>query len=223
MTTAEDFLLVMTDPTTGKPMMGSAETDALFGGAFLFDLVAAGRLALEGEGRKARVAITSQAPVDDPVLQAAFMRLHGRKPQSPQNAVTRLGRKGRVRTYEALVRKGAVRTRDEKVLGLFALTRHDVVDTVRRDDLVRRIRASLLTEQPADAETGPVIGLLSAADLTKKLVDRSDRRQAKARAKVVAEGDWASEGVRKAIQAAQSAMTAAVIAASVAGATAGSS
>lgn len=223
MTTAEDFLLVMTDPETGKPMMGMTETDALFGGAFLFDLVAAGRLALEGEGRKARVVITSEAPLDDPVLQAAFERLLGKKPQSPQNAVTKLGRKGRSQTYDALVGKGLVAAREDKSLGIFAFTRHDIVDTVRRDDLLRRIRSSLLTEQPADDETGPVIGLLSAADLTKKLVDKPDRKQAKARAKVVAEGDWASEGVRKAIQAAQSAMTTAIIAASVAGTTAGSS
>ena len=52
--------------------------------------------------------------------------------------------------------------------------------------------------------------------------DRSERKLAKQRAKVIAEGDWASEGVRKAIQAAQSAVTAGIVAATAASA-AGSS
>jgi hypothetical protein len=58
-----------------------------------------------------------------------------------------------------------------------------------------------------------LIGLLSAADLTKLLVDKPDRKQAKARAKVIAEGDWANERVRRAIRAAQSAVTAGIVAA----------
>jgi hypothetical protein len=215
MTTAEDFLLVMTDPDSGKSSVGVMESDAVFGGAFLFDLVAAGRLALEGTGRKARVMVVLEAPVDDPVLQAAFARFGTKGRQSPQSAVTKLGKKGRDRTYESLVAKGAVRRRDAKAWGMFPLARYDVVDTMRRDDLVQRIRASLLHDQPADAETGPVIGLLSATNLVKKLVDKPDRKRAEARAKVVSEGDWASEGVRQAIQAAQTAVTTAIIASTV--------
>ncbi len=217
MTTAEDFLLLMTDPHTGKATIGSTETDPVFGGAFLFDLVAAGRLALEGTGRKARVVVALDAPLDDPVLQAAFERVRARGRQTPQGAVTKLGKKGRARTYETLTAKGVVRPREEKVMGLFPVTRHDVVDTAGRDHLVQQIQACLLHHQPADARTGPLIGLLSAADLTKQLVDKPDRQRAKARAKEISQGDWASEGVRKAIQAAQSAMTTAIIAASVAG------
>jgi len=222
MTTAEDFLLVMTDLGTGKARVGSMEADAVFGGAFLFDLVAGGRLALDGEGRKARVVVALDSPPDQPLLRDAFDRVRARRPMSAQNAVTRLGKKGRASTYDALVVRGAVRPRAEKALGLFPVTRYEIVDTARRDDLVTRIRATLLHDQPADDETGPVIGLLSAADLTKALVDGPDRRRAKQRAKIVAEGDWASEGVRQAIQAAQTAMTVAIVGASVAG-TAGSS
>jgi hypothetical protein len=222
MTTAEDFLLVMTDPASGKAPISSMAADAVFGGAFLFDLVTGGRLVLDGEGRKARVVVALDSPPDEPLLAGAFERLRTRRPMSPRNAVTRLGKKGRVRTYEALVARGAVRLREEKTMGLFPVTRYEIVDTARRDDLVTRIRASLLHDQPADTETGPVIGLLSAADLTKTLVDKRDRQRAKERATIVAEGDWASEGVRQAIQAAQTAMTVAIIGASVAG-TAGSS
>lgn len=222
MSIAEDFLLLTTDPVSGKSVVGSMESDAVFGGAILVDLVTAGRLALDGEGRKARVVVADQSAVDDPVVQEAFDRVRQRGRQSPQNTVTRLGKRAQKNLYAALTTKGALSPRDEKALGIFALTRHDVVDSARRDDLLNRVRASLLHDQPADAETGPLVGLLSAADLTKRFVDKPDRKRAKARAKVVAEGDWASEGVRKAIQAAQGAMTAVIVATTAAG-TAGSS
>lgn len=223
MSTAEDLLLIATDPQTGKPQLDSMKADPVIGGAHLLDLVAAERLALEGQGRKARVVVKDQAPVADPVLEEAFARVRSRGRQTPQSSVTRLGKQGRKKVYGALVLKGLMRTRSEKALGLFPLTRHDVVDGARRDDLVNRIRASLLHDQPADAETGPLIGLLSAADLTKLFVDKPDRKRAKARAKVIAEGDWASEGVRKAIQAAQSAVAAGIIASTAATTASGSS
>ncbi|WP_194839901.1 MULTISPECIES: GOLPH3/VPS74 family protein [Aeromicrobium] len=216
MTTAENFLLVLTDSDTGKAPIGQMAVEPVFGGAFLFDLVAAGRLELQGTGRKARLVVTDPTPVPDPLLQAAFERvLSARRPLTPQSAVSRLGKKGRERTYDALAAAGAVRPRPEKALGLFPVTRHDVVDVARREALLAGIRASLLNGQPADETTGPIIGLLSAADLTKAVVDKPDRSLAKARAKVISEGDWASASVRKAIQAAQSAITTTIVAATI--------
>jgi hypothetical protein len=193
----------------------------VLGGAFLFDLVAAGRLALDGQGRKARVVVANPAPVDNPVVEQAFARVRNKGRLTPQNSVAKMGKQGKQRVYEALVASGRLRRRPAKALGIFPLTRYDIVDFARRDDLRTRIHASLVHDQPADAETGPLIGLLAAADLTKIIVDKPDRKKAKARAKVLAEGDWASEGVRKAIKAAQAAMSGAIAAS--AGATAASS
>ena len=91
------------------------------------------------------------------------------------------------------------------------LTRHDVLDRARRSDY-RRVRGALLHRQDPDHETGPLIGLLSAGNLAKLVVDRPDRRRAKKRAAEIAKGDWAREAVRAAIESAQAAMTAAVAA-----------
>jgi hypothetical protein len=218
MTTAEDLLLIVTDSVTGKPQLDSMKADPVLGGAHLLDLVAAGYLALDGVGRKTRVVVVSHAPVGDPLLGQAFARVRNRGRQTPQNTVTKLGKQARKHVYASLVTKRQMRVRPDKAFGIFALSRHEVVDSARRHDLINRVRASLLHDQPADAETGPLIGLLAAADLTKLLVDRPERKRAKARAKVIAEGDWASEGVRKAIQAAQSAVSAGILAATTAGA-----
>lgn len=223
MSTAEDFLLIATDPASGKRLLDSMRDQPVMGGAFLLDLVASGHLTLEGEGRKARVVVQNTAPVADPLVEQAFGRVRNRGRQKPQSVVTKLGKWGRKRTYEALTTKGVVTRRPAKVLGIFPLTRYDVLDTARRDDLRGRIHASLLHGQPTDPETAPLIGLLSAADMTKIVVDKPDRKVAKARAKELAEGDWASEGVRKAIQAAQAAITASIVAASSSAAASGSS
>jgi hypothetical protein len=212
MSTAADLLLLATDPESGRPGIGTTERDAVLGGAILYDLVARGRLQLDGEGRKARVAVADPSPVPEPALEAAFARVRDRRPAKAQGVVTRLGKNAQKHLYQDLAEHGAVRSRDAKVLGLLPLTRHDILDQARRADLLERIHGALLHGQSPDEETGPLIGLLSAGDLVKLVVDRPDRRRAKKRAAEIAKGDWASESVRAAIQSAHAAMTAAVVA-----------
>lgn len=207
MSTPEDFLLIATDPDTGKAMINAPKSDPVLGGGFLFDLIAAGRLALEGQGSKARVVVADPTPVEDPIIEQAFARVRNKGRLTAQKAVSTLGKQSKTVVYQALVASGTLRRRPAKALGIFPLTRHDILETTRRDDLSTRIHASLVHDQPADAETGPLIRLLSAADLTKIMVDRSDRKAARARAKALSEGDWISETVREAIKAAQVAMS----------------
>src|SRR3954447_1687294 len=95
MSTAEDLLLIATDPLTGKPQLDSMKADPVLGGAHLLDLVAAGRLALEGQGRKARVVVSDHSLLADPVLEQAFARVRNRGRQTPQGTVTKLGKHGR--------------------------------------------------------------------------------------------------------------------------------
>ncbi len=218
MSTAADLLLLVTDPETGRSELGMTEADYVVGGAMLYDLVTLGRLRLEGEGRKARVAVDDRSPLDDAALEAAFSRVRDRKPAKAQNIVARLGKNGQRNLYRGLVDEGAVRPRDAKLLGLIPLTRHDVLDAARRDQLLHRIRDVLLNDREPDEAIGPLIGLLSAGNLVKLVVEKPDRKRAKKRAAEIAEGDWASESVRAAIRSAQAAMTAAVVAATAASA-----
>lgn len=217
---AQDLLLVALDPATGRVRLPSTASEATLGGAALVDLVLLGRLELVESGRRARVAVADRTPVDDPDLQAAFERVWQRGHQAPRSIVTRLGRKHRKAVLAALARDGLLRDRGQRVLGI-PLERYDLVDVARRDALVGGLRQVLLHGQPADSRTGPLVGLLLASDQLGLVVEKRERKAAKARAAVVAEGDWASEGVRRAIRDAQAAMNAA-LAASVA-ASAGSS
>ncbi len=219
---ARDLLLVALDPESGKVRLPSMAAEPALGGAALIDLVLLGRLELVGTGRKARVAVADRTPVDDPDLQAAFERVWQKGHQAPKAIVTRLGKKQRKAVLASLEADGLVRDEQRRVLGI-RLERYELVDVARRDQLVGAMRQVLLHDQPADQVTGPLVGLLLAADQLGLVVEKRERKAAKTRAKVVADGDWASEGVRKAIQDAQAAMTAAMTASIAASTTASSS
>lgn len=219
---ARDLLLVALDPESGKVRLPSMAAEPALGGAALIDLVLLGRLELVGTGRKARVAVADRTPVDDPDLQAAFERVWQKGHQPPKSIVTRLGKKQRKAVLASLEADGLVRDEQRRVLGI-RLERYELVDVARRDQLVGAMRQVLLHDQPADQVTGPLVGLLLAADQLGLVVEKRQKKAAKARAKVVADGDWASEGVRRAIQDAQAAMTAAMTASIAASSTASSS
>lgn len=205
MTVARDLLLVALDPESGKVRLPSMAAEPALGGAALIDLVLLGRLELVGTGRKARVAVADRTPVDDPDLQAAFERVWQKGHQAPKSIVTRLGKKQRKAVLASLEADGLVRDEQRRVLGI-RLERYELVDVARRDQLVGAMRQVLL-----------------AADQLGLVVEKREKKGAKARAKVVADGDWASEGVRKAIQDAQAAMTAAMTASIAASTTASTS
>ena len=75
-------------------------------------------------------------------------------------------------------------------------------------DVRRRLGDALLRGVSPEERTAALIAVLSAMDLAHKVVDPDGlpRRQVKARAKEIADGDWAAKAVKDAITAAQAAM-----------------
>ncbi|MFD1859390.1 GPP34 family phosphoprotein [Aeromicrobium camelliae] len=209
---ATDLILIATDPNSHKLQINSASNDAILGGAHLLDLVKEGRVGVEAHGKKkVKVFVVDGAPVPDPEIDAALDRIRDGKKRRAADAVTRMGKNGIKNAYRRLCENGQMRALDEKFLG-FALQRHEVVDMAGREELRARVRASLLQGQPADERTGPLIGLLHASDQLKLVVDKHERKQAKAAAEKISEGDWASAGVKDAIAGAQAALMVAMIA-----------
>lgn len=223
MTIAEDLVLLVTEPATGKFGLSSMVSDVTLGGAILVDLLQADRVEVQGEGRKARVALRDRSPSGAGVTDRAIRALQASGPLSAQSALKVVGKRQKRPLYEALAAAGVVRRVPHKVLGVFPTDRWPLSNTARRNDLVRRLRQILVHRQPADSHTGPLIGLLSAADKLGLIVEKPDRPAAKARAKVVAGDDWADDEVRKAIAAANAAVLLAVIAATSAATGAGAS
>lgn len=209
MSIATDLVLVATDPTTYKLTLSSVNNDAIIGGAHLLDLVAAHRVAVEGTAKKVRVRVIDGSPCADPEVDEALARIRDGKTRKAADAVSRLGKNGVQNAYRRLVGTGQVRDRQESFLG-FGLRRYDVVDIARREDLIARIRGSLLRGLPVDSASGPLIGLLQASDQLKLVTTRDELKAAKAAAAQISAADWASAGVKDAIAETQAALAVAV-------------
>lgn len=215
MSLAGDLVLVTTDPDSGRSLIGSTESDPVLGGAVLVDLVLAERCAVEGPPKRARLRVVSTVPVGTVAHDRALALVKPDRDHKVASLVPRLGKGARQPLLDQLVAEEALAPRQEKVLRFFTATRYDVVDTVRRDQVLAPVRAVLLGDAEPDDATGPLVGLLSAGGVVSRLVDRSERRDAVARAKEVARGDWAGAATSAAVAAASSAVTAAVTAAVV--------
>lgn len=216
MSTPADLAVVALDPVSGASRLGS-HAEAILGGAALKDLLLAGRLAVQGEGRRARVAVVDTTPVGSPVLDQALARLVGHRPQRPGTAATRLG-KGLPRlVHTDLVARGLLEDRSRTILGVLPLRRYAALPQAGRDALVADVRAVLLGEREPDERSGSLAALLGAAKLVKLVVPRDRRKEAEKRAKTLTEGAWASEAIRAAVKASGDAVAVAVVAASSGG------
>lgn len=213
---AADLTLIAIDPANGKSLLGATESDPVTGGAALVDLVLAERCEVQGEGRKARVRLIDATPVGDAALDHALSRVKPARDHKASSLVPRIGKGTRALLLEQLVGDGALVARRGKVLGLFPAVRYDVADPDRRDLLVTGVTRVLVGHAEPDDVTGPLIGLLSAGNVVKKIVTGPERATAVRRAKSIAKGDWAGVASKAAVDATTAAVAAAITAAVVA-------
>lgn len=217
---AEDVLLMLLDDS-GAFVSGDNRKPAL-AGAVLAELALSGAAEIEtGKGlwKRTRVVVEDSTTVADPVLVEALQEIDARK-RSAQDLVNRLGKELPDQLCARLVERGLLRREESKVLGLFPRTRWPAAGSPHEQALRARVRRALVEGEDPDERTATVIAVLVAADVLHKVVNRGpmSKRDLKKRAEEIAEGGWATEAVRKAIQAAQAAVMAGVTAATVAGA-----
>jgi hypothetical protein len=214
---AEDLLLLLTHDETGKLVVPAQHADVALGGAMLVELALADRISIDDRGRIH--AGHTDLPTDD-LVDAAEQVVRSHQGKKPRSVVGPLSKHLRPRLYDGLASRGVLRAEEGRILGIFPTHRWPANDVAHeaqvREDLVRALVQGL-TPEP---RTAALVGLLHALDATHKIVAPQahgiTKRDLRRRAKQVAEGDWASEGVRQAIQAANAAVTAAVVASSAA-------
>ncbi len=213
MTLTEDLVLLLLSPDTGRAIVDSTSFDRAIGGALLLDLATRERITADGDGAKARLTVADDTPTGDPLLDAALARLD--KPVKAQKAVERLARGTRTPVLERLVERGLVRRERSRLLGVLPVTTWPPVDAVPREELRRRVAAVLRDGAQPDQHLALLISLVHAVKAEHKIVDGT-RRQLRARAAEVTEGEWAGKAVRKAIQAVEAGVAAAVAGAAAA-------
>ncbi|GAB3418522.1 GOLPH3/VPS74 family protein [Flindersiella endophytica] len=225
---AEDILLLLTDDETGKSITDSTRVDYALAGAVLLELAEHGKVDVagpDGPVKKGRLYVRDPAPTGSAELDAGLAVI-AEKDRRPQDVVGKLAKGLRDRLLNGLASRGVLRREQGKILGLFPTTRWPAADSAHEQDLRGRLHAVLVVGSTPDPRTAAVISLLWAIDAVPKVVAGLagvDKRMVKQRAKAIAKGEWASDAVRKAVEAVNQAVMTAVVAASAAGSASGSS
>ena len=204
-----------------------AQVDAGLGGANLVELTLLGKVDVSGEqdqGRRERIIVRDPSPPGDDVLDAALRILVERQGSKPSAVVRPLGKNLRPVLYQRLVAGGVLRTGQGRALGIFPTRTWLAQDPSHEAEVRQRVTQALVQTAAPDERTAALIALLHALRCEHKVVDprryQLSRRQLRARAAEIAQGNWASEAVRKAIDEVIAAV-AAVAAASAATASSG--
>ncbi len=213
---AEDLLLLLTNDETGKLAVSPGAVDVALGGALLAELTLMRRVDLAGPSeqvRTGRLIVRDATATSDPLLDEALATVGEKQGKKPQNVVTALGKGVRIRLYDRLAGRGLLQAESGKAIGIFPRHNWPALDATHEEAVRADLLTALRNAMTADPRTGALISLLLALNAVPKAVDRAaaelSKREMNASAKRIAEGDWASDAVRHAIDS----MNAAVIAA----------
>ncbi|MFD0487682.1 GPP34 family phosphoprotein [Saccharopolyspora spinosporotrichia] len=198
---AEDFMLLVLDDESGRPVIDSVSLDHALAGAVLLELVNSGRVSPAGaddeDVKEGRLLVRDDSATGDAVLDDGLSRLE-KKPVSAKRAVELLVKGTRVAVLGQLSTRGLITTEKSKVLGVFPRKSWPALDTEHEGRIRERLNAVLLRGEQADPHISSLVVLLSAIRAVHKIVE-GDKSALKARAKEVAEGDFAGPAVKKAI------------------------
>lgn len=223
---AEDLLLLLTDDASGRRLVDSTKTDLALAGAVVLELAQRGRVEVSPPGgpvRPGRLVVRDATPTGDPVLDRALSRLQEKGPRKPKDLLRTTG-KGLHRELLARLVDGRVLRREEhRLLGLVPRQAHPTADPALEEALRRALHDVLVTGRPPSPREAALVSLLSAIDATGKVLGLSgaEKRAVRRRAKDVAEGEFAGEAVRRAVQEVASAVAAGAVVAVAAGSASG--
>jgi hypothetical protein len=210
-TLADDLLLVLLDPASGKPRVDGMKLDYGLAGALLLELALAERVDVVGaKPAKAEVVVLDGAPPADDLLADALRRI-GEKRRKADSLVPALAKGLRGRLFERAEQRGDVR--HERLT--LRPDRWPEADGARGRALTARLSDVLITGVTPEPRTAALVALLAAIDAAPAAVGAADRARRKAvarRATEIGEGAWAAESVRRAVKAAYDSVTAATAA-----------
>src|SRR5262249_11706824 len=199
---AEDLLLLVTDDASGRLSAPADRVAAGLGGAILVELTLRNKVDLTGEqdpGRPGRIIVRDPSPPGEAILDTAMETVTRYQGKRPSTVIRPLSKNLRRTLYERLAGAGKSR-----FLGVFPVRRWPAQDGSYEAE-VRRLMTQALVQQVApDTRTAALIALVHALRCVDKIVDPGQhglsKRELRARAKKIAEGNWASAAVRKAIE-----------------------
>lgn len=222
---AEDLLLLVTDDASGRLSAPGAQVDVGLGGAMLLELALMERVDLSragDEGKPGRIIVRDGSPTGDAVLDAALGIVEKRQGKKAAAVIRPLSKNLRRSLYGRLTVSGVIRAEEGRILGIFPTHSWPAQDARHETEVRRLVTQALVQQTTPDERSGALIALLHALRCEHKVVvpweHELSRRQLRARAKVIAQGNWASAAVRTAIDEMMAAIVAATVATAAASA-----
>ena len=154
--------------------------------ALLVELVREGRLEVSGADKKLQVTLRDSTPLGDPELDDALQRIGSGMVGQKVTTIRRF----LPEDYEIVMRlvaDGAVLEESRRKLGMFPVRRYRPTASAGRDELVARLRSSLLGESMPDERTALLISVLNLGVHPKLFVPRSSVKEARRRAEEILE------------------------------------
>jgi len=196
---AEELLLLALHDEKGT-VVTNASMALPFGlaGALLADLILGDRLHLED----GKVTVISTATTGNEILDEALaMVAQSKKDRKLDHWIGKLsGMKDlRNRLLDRLVQEGILRRDEHRVLWVFPSHRYPTQEASPELLIRERIRAVILYDTEPDARTSMLISLANACELWKEILDREERKQAKARIKEIVQGEPIGKAIADAV------------------------
>ncbi|MFB7544900.1 GOLPH3/VPS74 family protein [Streptomyces zaomyceticus] len=207
-TLAEEIMLLSLDDESGAAKERQSAAWAVAGG-MLLDLVLAGRVSVDD----GRIRVTDATPTEIPLLDERLRRLDAwcaKKGRAPKvtDWLTKDHTKAVKATIGSLCERGLVREEQHRVLGLFPVTRYPEADGSAERELRARLRTVLRDGPTHHARTTGLLALIHGAKLHRLAFPGVPRKELVPRLEELTAGQWAAEGVRRAIRDMQAAMLA---------------
>jgi Golgi phosphoprotein 3 GPP34 len=185
---AEELLLLALHDEKGHDTTRGA--DGALAGALLLDLAAGGWLEL-ADGRLVPAAPPPAGPPPAGVLADALAAVEAeRRPRKAEHWVRKLPGKLRpikARVAARLVERGVLSEERRKVLGLVPRDVYPTTDPEPERTLREQLRAELTGAAEVSSRTALLVPLLRAHGLVDTLVAKGERREARRRAKAIAQ------------------------------------
>lgn len=224
---ADELLLLALDDRTGKKIAAGMNVDAAMAAALLVELALSERISIApaeaGWREKGKITVVHTAPTDDADLDALLAKLADKDGQKVKNLISPMTWKPissglRDRRLALLVRQGVLTEERSEFLGVRS---HPTRDTGPEHEVRARVWSALVDGLTPTERTVALIALLDAVGILTKAFDVADKKAFKARAKQLAEGDWAAKAVKDAIAETTAVMVATTAAAAGGGSSGG--
>lgn len=204
---ADDLLMLLHHPETGRPLVSVGEADLAIAGALLAELAQRRRIEFTNPHRLTKnftIAITDPTPTGDDVLDGALRHISAHRTGRAHAVVAKIAKGARRRSLERLTAQGALRSEQARLGGIIPARAWPATIAPHTTELGRDLHQVLTGERPPTPREASIISLLHAIGATAKILGDTglDRRELKRRATAIAAGDAPSEAVRQALDAA---------------------